>query len=201
MKNSIRIISIPVILFLILIISRCEEKTKIRAGGVSDLYSFIPEDVSGFLLLNVDKFSKLESYEKMFQEDKAVMAPPGYAMFKNYHDFVRKTGIDPKKDIHSIAFLLFEGSDDKEKSVVVSRSDYTKEKVIELIKREGGKFSAEKYHDMDLFRFTVENEEIGLSFIDEKTIIGGCPERVKQVIDLSKGKGKNILSDKARNLF
>ena len=197
MKKVSLILSLSIFFISLLIITGCEEKKQVSTEATTKLYSFIPENASGFLLLNVDKFSKLKIFDKVVKGEENKLLLSKKVLFKNYMDLVESTGVDPKKDLHSVGIAFFgETSAYQDDMVAILNINYNREKILEFIKKKSKKYIEEKYQNIGLHKFLIEDDEEVFSFIDGSTIVIGNMGRIKQVIDLSKGKGKNVLSNK-----
>ena len=86
--------------------------------------------------MNFEALVKLELFDKMVKEgEKKKVDKPG-KIFKDYQDFVDRTGIDAKKDIHAIAIGLLGkiGSGSEPDVAVVALLEYNKDKLIKVLK-------------------------------------------------------------------
>lgn len=124
---------------------------------------------------------------------------PEPPMFESYNDFVQKMGIDPKKDLIAIA-IAFTGKQgfatNDPDVVVVMQLNYNKNTLLEFIKSKNDKFTEEAYNGIAIYKSTdAKGKEGGFAFINEKTIAAGTLASVKEVIDLSKGTGKSIMTN------
>jgi hypothetical protein len=173
--------------------------------GSSALLTLIPEEAAGVFSMNFKKLSGLDIFDKLIADMKKEKNEPVDEVFANYQDFVDKTGIDPKTDLFALTVGMFgdiemmrkAGEDGKNDIVVVVDLKYDPDKIINIIKSKGVQFEQEKYGAASIYLFTEKKgQRMALSFINETTLALGNIKRVKQVIDLSSGKGKNILANK-----
>lgn len=167
-------------------------------GGEVNLLSMLPDSASAVIFVNFKEVSKLEFFDKMIKEAEAEPEKPG-EVFKDYQDFVNKTGIDPQKDVYSMAIAVLGklGAGDPD-AVVVANLNYDKDKIMALLKQEKVEYTEEMYKDIAVCKVKEsegEKEEDAFAFINESIIAGGKINGVKQVIDLSKGEGMNIMAN------
>ncbi len=202
MKKFTTILSILCFVLAISVATACGGDKK-TSGGEVDMLSMIPEDASGVMSINFKKIAGLEVFDKMLEKAKAEKPKAG-APFKDFDDFVTKTGINPKEDIYSMSIGIFgdmKAAGDPD-AVVVVNAKHDKEKIMGIInakKAEITDFAAEKYEGLDLYSFKDdEGKEMSFSFISDSLITAGRKDAVKKVLDLSKGKGKSVLDNSAK---
>jgi hypothetical protein len=203
MKKFFMASTMTVIVLSLLLISGCGGDKEIgTTGGVeggANLLSFLPDSASGVFIVNFTEVAKLALFDEMIKKEEAKEegADKAGKFFKNYEDFVTKTGIDPKKDIHGVAIALLGpfGASEPD-AVVVASLNYDKEKVMAVIKQEGAeKLTEETYKDVVIFINKEEGEQGAFAFINENIVAAGKIEGVKKVIDLSKGEGQSIMTN------
>ncbi len=188
---------ITVFVLTLLLISGCGEKAPTTAGGV-DLFSLLPDNATGVVYMNFESLAKLELFDKIIKEAEKKKADKPGKPFKDYQDFVDKTGIDPKKDIHAVAIGLLGkiGPGAEPDAVVVANLDYTRDKLLAILKKEEVKLTEEDYKGITTLKGVDEHgKDFMLAFVNENIIAGGKIEGVKKVVDLSKGEGQNILAN------
>lgn len=141
----------------------------------------------------------MEFFDKMVKEEKP--AKPG-ATFKDYQDFVTKTGIDPKKDVSAVAIAIFGniGPANTADGVAVAQLNYNKDKILGLLQEQKVAYTEEAYKGIPVYKFKETKqdgteEEMAFAFIGDDLAAGGKPDGVKKVIDLSKGEGQSIMSN------
>jgi hypothetical protein len=195
MKKIFLAFSIILLLGMLFIGTGCGEKgASVSQGGV-DMYSLIPADASGIFSINFKKIAGLEIYDKLIEEVQKESKKKEGEIFENYQDFITKTGIDPKKDIHFMVAAPFGELEGKDVDfAVVLNLNYDKVKILGLLKESKKEFTEEQYKDITLFKSLDDNKkEICFSFLNKNMIAAGNPAKVKQIVDLSKGEGKSIL--------
>jgi hypothetical protein len=118
-------------------------------------------------------------------------------LFENYQDFVDKTGIDPKKDIHAMVFGLYGELGAKEPDTVfLANLNYTQNTLLTIIKEKAPGYTEETYNGVGVHKFNDEKgKDMALSFLSENLIAAGRPDLLMKVIDLHKGKGQSITAN------
>lgn len=192
------------IMLMVVIIAGCGGDTAIPGvtSQKSDLLKLLPVDASGVMQVNFSKFAKLDFFDKMMKEEKESQAADTKKMFEDYEEFIAKTGIDPKKDIRSLA-VAFAGeaslapqAGKSQDFAAVIDLDYDKEKIMALLKEKGVKYSEETYKGFAILTIEEESQDnVSVCFLDNKTIAAGKIEPLKKVIDLFKGEGQSVLKN------
>jgi len=200
MKRFTTILSIVCFVLAISVATACGGGDKGATGGEVDMLSMIPENASGVMTINVKKIAGLEVFDKMLEKAKTEKPKEG-APFKDFDDFVEKTGINPKEDIYSVAVGLFgdmkaAGEPD---FVVLMNAKNDKAKIMGIIeskKAEITGFNSEKFEGIDLYSFKdEEGKDVGFSFINDSLITIGRKDAVKKVLELKNGKGKSVMQN------
>jgi hypothetical protein len=197
MKKRFLLLSTMVLFSMLVIIPGCGGEKTSGGGGSSDLLSLLPDNAAAVFSINVKKISQLPVFDKMIEEaEKKEVDKPG-KVFENYQDFVTKTGIDPKKDIYSIAFGVYGQLGARAQDVVfVVNLKYNKDAILALLKEKGAEFTEETYKDVTKFNVKEQGDKpMAFSFLNDQTIAGGTPAILNQVIDLSKKTGKSIMDN------
>lgn len=193
----------------LLVVANCGDKAAapgaaVKSGGVN-LLTLIPDNVAGVATINFKAASKLAAFDDMIKkaEEEAAKETEGEQKkaFKSYQDFVTKTGIDPKKDVHGmvigfagdLAGKTAEGEKKDPDMVMVASVDYDKAKLLATIKESGETFTETDYNGVTIL--TKEGDDFVMAFVNDGVIAGGMIDFVKKSIDLSKGQGKSVLDN------
>lgn len=202
MKRFQILFTVTLFLVSLLIVSGCGKKAPAAKG--ENLLSLVPENAAGAFAVDFKKVAELDIFTRMIDDLKKKTADPESKDFESYQDFVDKTGIDPQKDFHAMVFALFgdlqmSGQVEPDFAAVI-KLNYDKSKLLELIKGEVKKakqdLGEETYKGLTYFKSEDEKgKEIAFSFMSDELIVLGRPSQLKQVIDLFKGEGKNILDN------
>lgn len=200
MKKFFMTTSISVLVLTLLLISGCGGEKGTSTGGVTgggvNLLTFLPDNASAVFTINIKELTKMELFDKMLKDAEAKSADKPGDVFKNYQDFVNKTGIDPKKDIHgaAVAVLGKLGAGEPD-AVVVLNLNYDKAKIMAILKQEKVEFIEEMYKDIAILSVKEENEQNAFAFINDSVVAAGKIDGVKKAIDLSKGEGKSVMDN------
>ncbi len=190
-----------VLVLTLLLFPGCQKDNTIGGASVSGikLFSMIPDSSAGVIFINFQDLAKMEFFDKMIKDEKP--AKPG-ATFKDYQDFVTKTGIDPKKDVYSLAIAIFGniGPANTADGVLVAQLNYNKDKILALLQEQKVGFTQEVYKGITIYKVKEvkqdgTEEENAFAFINESVAAGGKLDGVKKVIDLSKGEGQSIMAN------
>lgn len=199
MKKRFGLLTITLMLMSLLVFVGCGGDKATGGGGDSSaLFSLIPAEASGVMSLNFKKMAAMDFFDKMVKEAETkpdAMEGP----FKNYQDFVSKTGIDPKKDIHAIAAgitgKIAPGTDTAVVAVVEMNVDQNK--VLPIMKEKGAQYAEETYKGVSLYNFKDnKGKDTAFAFIKENIVGFGEPAMLKKVVELSQGEGQSILDNK-----
>lgn len=189
----------PVLLIIVAILNfpGCGSKAKSVTSGVENLLSLIPENATGIFTMNLKKIVQLDLFKEKMLELKTAEMDKEEEFFKDYNEFIEKTGIDPEKDLDSMVLAMFSSIDFKKSEnknfVAVLNLKYEKEKILNFIEEKGESPKTDDYQGQALYHFsTKKGDKITLSFFQENRLVFGENDHVKQVIDLSRNKGKNI---------
>jgi hypothetical protein len=210
-KNLIKFLT-PFFIFMLVIVPGCKKKSGPVVKDLA-LLKLMPGETSGIFCIDVKRLTVLEYYKEMIAGlKKKMIAPSGERIFESYEDFIDKTGLDIETDIHAVAAAFFTGemkdSPDGTNDNILMLIDlnYDRDKILSLLmNKKSGKiidYIEEKYLDVNIIKLkngalplfgdrTIRNP--AFTFINKSTIAVGKSGRIKQVIDLSKNKGKSIL--------
>lgn len=195
MKKAVTIISVAILAAFLMFTSACGDKTTGPAGslGVS-LYKMVPSDASGILTFNIKKLSSLSVFDKIKEDMTKKELAGKEKFFKNYEDFVDKTGIDPKRDFYSVVLAVF--GDLKAKTpdfAIIANLHYDKSKILSILKEKVQNLIQEDYLGSTIYKFTDEKgKDVSINFINADFILAGSSNGLKKIIDLSKGKGSSL---------
>jgi len=190
--------TIGVLIAALLMFTACGGKEKATSGGDVNLLSLIPQDAAGVMTMNFEKIRELDFFKKAVSEMEAKEEKEETEKaFKNYQDFVNKTGIDLRKDLHGVAFGLFgdfQASGMDADFVIVARIDMDRAKILDIIKAEAKDLTSTEYSGQEMFvGKDEEGEEMSFAFISDSMATAGKPVQVKRVIDLAQGRGESVL--------
>ncbi len=124
---------------------------------------------------------------------------------REYRDFLEATGVDPEKDIYELWFGSTGGDRRDNVGGAIIRGKFDEKKIVEYVEEE-------RYHRLRQANYrghkiyNIEDSNRGndgseFTFLNSETVAVGDGEWLKNVIDLSKDGGKNVLSNKAMARF
>lgn len=185
-------VCIPLAVALV-IFTGCGKKEAPTAGKI-DLLKYIPAESVMVMNFNVAAFTKLEVFDKLTAEKESKEEETGKMPFKNYNDFVQKTGINPKTDVYYMTLAMFGKIGQKgDDGVLVANLKYDQTKLLNVLKENGITLTEETYNDSIVYKpEAAADKDMGFSFISDGLLAVGKQNRVKQVIDLSKKGGKDF---------
>lgn len=201
MKKLLTTTAMAVLIFTLFLFPGCGKDGATGGAAASGikLFSMLPDNSTGVVYINFKDLANMEFFDKMIKDEKP--AKPE-ATFKDYQDFVTKTGIDPKKDVYALAIAIFGniGPANTADGVLVAQLNYNKDKILAIMKEQKVDFTEEAYKGIPIYKFKETKqdgtaEEIAFAFINESIAAGGKPDGVKKVIDLSKGDGQSIMGN------
>lgn len=200
MKKSFLMLSITMLAATLLMIPGCGgEKGPAGGGGEMALFSLLPDNATGVFSVNFKKMAQLDFFDKMIKEAEQKESKKPGELFENYQDFVDKTGIDPKKDIHGMVFGLYGQLGAKEPDpVFLANLNYTRDTLLSIIKEKAPGYTEETYEGVAVHKFKDEKgEDMALSFLTENIIAAGRPDLLMKVIDIHKGKSQGITASES----
>jgi hypothetical protein len=181
---------LSVIFILILFLSfsfYCKKKVAPSREDIGSMLKLLPRNAIGMVFLNVQKISHTEFFEKSITKEQE---KPG-----KYQQFIKDWGIDPKKDVYYIAIAVTgeEAIEKKPEAVAIARLNYSKDLIINNLKKEGFEIQEVKYEGMTIYGgIDKKNKKTKMVFLDKDHIVVGSEGSLKSIIDLYKGKGENI---------
>lgn len=197
MKKLTIIVAVIILAAGLIVTSGCGKK-----GFKGDkVTSLIPVEAKGILLINFQQFSQTKLYDEMIKKaatPPAQDAEAGKKFFKDFEDFTQSTGIDPKKDLVSVAvgilgFDMKKEEKDNANIVAVINLKYDRNKVASLLK-EKGIGSVEEYSGASFYAKTGEKGVFAL-INDSLIAIADNTDVIKKVVDLAGGKGASIIDN------
>jgi len=200
MKKINVFMTLAVMILMMALVTGCDDKASDgeTAANLVSLYNYVPDTATGLFTINFNKLTSISAFDKMKDDMMFDDISKKQKLFKNYQDFIEKTGIDPKKDIKSAIVAIFSELDEKEPELsLIANLNYDKQKLLALLKESGKDFQTSDFNGMTIFSGKNEKgKEAGFIFLTENIITAGSLEGVKKVAGLVAGKsGKNILSD------
>ncbi len=198
MKKKVLVLAL--VMFALVLVPACKKKAPGQMNSEAML-GMVPEGPVMLMAFNFQQFAGLDFFNKTVKEDWQKNAKAGKA-FKDYQDFVQKTGIDLQKDVYSVVGAIYGtlGGDNPE-AVGIVNLKYDPDKLLAVLKANQVISAEEKYGDLTLYTLKDEDaakaKDMRLAFLNKSNIAIGSPLQVKQAIDLSLKKGNSVLKTAA----
>ncbi len=195
-----------VLMALMLLFPGCKKKEAIAGRAtVEGMLAMLPENPALVLSFDFHKFAGMDLFDKMINK-KNEPAGEEKKIFKDYPDFVAKTGIDPKKDIFYITVALYGNmaAGSEPEGVGVVNLKYDPNKILGLLKQNQMTLGQETYNGITVYsvkdpeqKLVKSGKDFRFAFLNQWNVALGTPKQVKMAIDLSKGKGISGRKSKA----
>ncbi len=178
---------------MLLVVPACKKKA---AGQMNTeaMLDMVPEGSMMVMAFDFQRFAALNFFDKALKEDWKKNAKAAED-FKDYQEFVQKTGVDLQKDVYAIVAAVYGNLDSEKPEVLaVANLKYDEAKLLTVFKEKGVFSGEEKYGDRSLY--TLKNDDASkdmrLAFLNKANILFGSPLQVKKAIDLADKKGKSV---------
>lgn len=170
----------------------------------TDYLSFMPEETNILFYANFKSIKQTSFGEELsarFEDEIRIKRDD-----REYRDFLEATGVDPEKDIYELWFGSSGGDRHDNVGGAIVRGKFDEKKIVKYIEEE-------RYHRLrqTSYRghkiYTIEdsnrsgNDDSEFTFLNSETVAVGDEEWLRNVVDLSKDGGKNVLSNKAMARF
>jgi hypothetical protein len=189
-----KMLLVTLVFAMLLVMPACKKKAP---GQISSeaMLAMVPDGPVMLMAFNFKQFAALDLFDKMIKKDWQKNATPAKA-FKDYPDFVEKTGIDLQKDVYSVVGAIYGDFDSKNpEGIGIVNMKYDPDKLLAVLKDNQVVTAEEKYRGLNIY--TLKNEDsskdMRLAFLNKSNIIFGTPLQVKKAIDLNLDKGKSVL--------
>ncbi len=185
------------ILILVLAMLSVMPACKKKASGQMDaeaMLVMVPEGPVMLMAFDFQRFANLNFFDKTLKQDWQTNAKTAKE-FKDYPEFVQKTGVDLQKDVYTIVAALYGGFESKNPELLaVVNLKYDEAKLLAVFKEKGVISAEEPYGGRTLYTLKDEDakKDMRLAFLNKANILFGSPLSVKNAIDLAAKKGKSV---------
>lgn len=186
---------------LLMLAVACNEQRIQKLAAAKGLLALIPENVETVISVNFQKLARLTIFDKILKSAFSENTGKPDSIFKDYNDFVRKTGIDLKQDVKK-TILGFrsggrkEGKAEKNAAVAVIELRYEKEKILRLLRENCIKIEKDAYQALPVYTYRDQaNQSLMFTFLTENIAAAGTPTAVRAVIDTGLASGKSVLDN------
>lgn len=193
-----KLLVLVLVLFALVLVPACKKK---GAGQMNSeaMLGMVPEGPVMLMAFNFQQFAGLDFFDKTVKEDWQKNAKAGKA-FKDYRDFVQKTGIDLEKDVYCVVGAIYGGFDkENPEAIGIVNLKYDPDKLLAVFQANQVISGEEKYGDRAIYTLKTDDakKDMRLAFLNKSSIAIGSPLQVKTAIDLSLKKGNNVLKTAA----
>jgi hypothetical protein len=163
--------------------------SKASSAEAEAMLKFLPKEAQGAFFIDFHKAVTIEAFDEAMKSNEN---------FGEMQEFIDKTGIDPKQDIHYIGAAVT-GLENQDAAVVINLT-YNKDTLLSVIneKLEEEESEAETvdYEGATIYTMTDENgERNSFAFINESHIAAGKEADVKKVLDVVNGRAENLTAN------
>jgi len=169
----------------------------------TDYLSLMPEETNILVYANFRSIKQTSFGEELsarFEDEIRVKRDD-----REYRDFLEATGVDPEKDIYELWFGSTGGDRHGNVAGAIIRGRFDKKKIVEYIEEERyHRLRQANYRGHNIYNIEDNNrgnDDNEFTFLNSETVAIGDGEWIKNVIDLSKDGGKNVLSNKTMARF
>jgi hypothetical protein len=146
----------------------------------SSARSIVPGDL--LQLISVDYRALKDSTTAMALKDQ--LLPEN---LKQFESALKGIGLDPEKDVDSLAFAVFRVGKQGTKGVGVASGPFNMKAVLKKMKLQ--KYVAKKYRNTDLYPM---DGGMQMAFLDDSTLLFGEPSAVRLALDTRDGEILNL---------
>ncbi len=159
------------------------------SASADDILKFFPSDIHGVFFADVHKMLSLETADKLIKENEG---------YKEYLEFVEKTGIDPQKDVYAAAIGIMPGEDvKKQEGAAIINLKYDKSSLLSLMEEEAeAPPTTQDYNGMTLYSTEKDKDKV-LAFLDDSHILVGSQLGAQACIDVIQKRKENISKNEA----
>jgi hypothetical protein len=198
------LLSVIIITALALLPVACKkgESGKLALGSISDIRELVVKDAAGYVVMNFKSMSEKGLFDEFLKDQKSL---------KEFNDFKKKTGLDPKKDLETGIVVLMDlpsGPDAKNENLyLVVSGKFDQNKIIAAMKAdEKDNFKTETisgytlYHGLTLDNETQQQKDLFLSFKNKDLILfASNKDSILAACQIADGKKDSIA--KGSNLY
>jgi hypothetical protein len=201
-----RLLVITLVVLLAFTAFSCKKKSAAAAAKPEVLLAMLPQGAMGVASFDVHSFSTLSLFDNMIK-DFGKNSKGEKQTFKDYPDFVARTGIDIKRDVYAFTAAWYGGEGQATSSFLgVVTMNYDKAKLLALMNETKSLGGEETYQGVSIYKGKDDEmknkmpgapmpSEVYVCFLDNAHVLFGSLDRVKSGIDLSQGKGQSLFAD------
>ncbi len=192
MKKKVLVLSL--VLVMMLLAPACKKKA---AGQMNSeaMLAMVPEGPVLLMAFDFQRLAGLNFFDKALKNDWQKNAK-AVKDFKDYQEFVQKTGVDLQKDVFAVVGAIYGSFESKNPEALgIINMKYDEGKLLAVFKEKGVFTSEEAYGGRTLYTLKNEDEakDMRLAFLNKANIVVGSPLQVKKALDLAAKNGKSVL--------
>lgn len=188
-----KMLALSLVLVVMLLAPACKKKA---AGQMNSeaLLAMVPEGPVMIMAFDFQRLAGLNFFDKALKDDWQKNAKAAKD-FKNYQDFVQKTGVDLQKDVFAVVGAIYGGFESQNPDALgIVNMKYDEGKLLAVFKEKGVFTAEEPYGGRVLY--TLKNDDpakdMRLAFLNKANIAIGSPTQVKKAIDMAAKGGKSV---------
>lgn len=179
------------VVVLLTVVTQCGKST------CNEVTRYIPGDATFMFSFNFQEFMKSSQYANVVKFWNTTLS--AMPQVSQASEFCKTIDLNLERDLNRLTMILWpvNGNMDNTEEVVIIEVKYQKDKILNAIKSLQLPVKEETYNGVPLL---IINKDV-MGFLDESHILVGKDPRVRQVIDLAKGKGDTIEENEKMEKF
>jgi hypothetical protein len=160
-----------------------------KSAAAENMFKLLPKEAQGAFFIDFHKAVTIEAFDEAMKSDKN---------FEDMQEFIDKTGIDPKQDIHYIGAAIT-GIENQNAALIINLV-YNKEAFLgvinEKLEEEGTQAETVDYEGATIYTMTDEKgARNSFAFIDDSHIAAGNESEVKKVLDVVNDRAESLAAN------
>ena len=192
MKHRSFVVASTVILFLVAgvvagLALYSTVAVKASIPGLPEAVAYLPSDAQAVFGMNVKRFVESPIYARFEQKH-------GEEIGKDLSEFIAKTGVDPRRDVHYIVAAGKHGNREDPSGVIIAEGNFDAAAITAFLSSKASPIKLD-YEGATVLMVPEENGskiEKGIAFLSEKEIALGELGALKSVLDIRGGKGDKV---------
>jgi hypothetical protein len=157
------------------------------SAGSEAMLALLPGNATGVFFVDIQKAMSVPTTQTALAENRGKL-----------DEFIEKTGIDPTRDVFSVAGALLgdAGGEEDADGVMVLKAKVDREALLDKIK-EKQEVTEDAYRGVTLYEVasSTSTKITQLAFLDDGIVAMGTPFEVRTVIDVQQKRGDSVLKN------
>jgi len=174
----------------------CENNIETTQLTGEDVLTLLPEETNVLVYLNI---TSLQESPFGAEIHKQMDSEINIAEEEEYQEFMEETGINLEEDVHEIWLAGLADIEDKTAGGAIIRGDFDQDRIKTYLENRDDIDDIPdqiKYEDREIYVWHDGDEDNGMIFRDNETILFGDINWLKTVIDNEENNRKNVLHNK-----